>query len=70
MIPETLARILSRVPQELLFDVVHLVKSVIESPNPKDTLARMAQVTAHEVAAEAAIDAAFDAKKRLPNTGA
>jgi hypothetical protein len=68
-IPESLARAAAKVPAELVVEVVELLERVVHSPSPKDTLARALQVTAHEKAADAALDAAFEAKKRLPNTG-
>jgi hypothetical protein len=69
MIPEILARILSRIPEALVFEIAHLIKSIIESDDPKAALARAIQVTAHEKAADAAVDALFAAKKSIPGTG-
>ncbi len=61
-IVDTIMHELSRVPAELLEATVALVRRVASSPNPKDTLARALQVTAHEQGADAAIDALFAAK--------
>ncbi len=69
MIPEALARVLARVPADLVFEVVHLIKRIIDSPNPQDALARAAQVLAHDKGADAAVDALFAAKKHMPGTG-
>jgi hypothetical protein len=69
-IPESVARALAKVPAEIIVGVVELVKRIVSSPSPKDTLARALQVTAHEVAADAAIDAAFAAKSKIvPGSG-
>ena len=69
-VPEALARAAAKVPAELVVEVVELLERVVSSPEPKQTLARALQVTAHAKAADALIDAAFEGKKRLPNTGA
>jgi len=68
-IPESLARAIAKVPVELVVEVVELLERVLTSTNPKDALARALQVTAHEKAAEAAIDAAFAVKKHVPGSG-
>lgn len=68
-IPESIARALTKVPEALIVGVVELVGRIVRSPNPGDTLARALQVTAHEKAADAAIDAAFAAKNRIVGTG-
>ncbi len=68
-IPEPIARALAKVPSEIIVGVVELVGRVVRSPDPKDTLARALQVTAHEEAADAAIDALFAAKSRVRGTG-
>ena len=64
---------LSRLPAELVEATVALVRRVASAPDPKAALGRALQVTAHERAADAAIDAAFaikhEAKGRIPNTG-
>ncbi len=67
-IPEPIARALAKVPADLLHGIVELVGRVVSSPNPKDTLARALQVTAHEQAADGAVDALFAAKRKA-NTG-
>ncbi len=73
MIPEPLARLLAGVPAELVADLFNLLQKVLTSPNPKDAVARAAQVLAHETASEAAVDAMFAAKaegkKHIPGTG-
>jgi hypothetical protein len=73
MIPEAIARILTHVPADLIFDVAHLIKRIVESDNPKDALARAAQVLAHDKGADAVLDAAFAAKvevkNRVPGSG-
>lgn len=68
-IPEPIALALAAAGPELIHGVVELVKRVVSSPDPKDALARALQVLAHEKAADAAVDALFAAKSRLPNTG-
>lgn len=68
MIPESLARILASLPADLIVGIVELVKRVASSSSPADTLARALQVTAHEHAADAVLDAAFAAKRKA-NTG-
>jgi hypothetical protein len=69
MIPEAIARILARVPAELIFEVAHLIKRIIESPDPKDALTRATQVLVHDKGADAVIDAAFAAKGKIAGTG-
>jgi hypothetical protein len=68
-IPEALARALAKVPADLIVGAVELLQRVFTSPNPKDTLARALQVTAHEEAADAAVDALFAAKRKIAGTG-
>ena len=68
-IPEPLARAIANVPAELVVETLELLERVFTSPNPKDALARALQVTAHEYAGDAAIDAAFAAKKHIPGSG-
>lgn len=68
-IPEAIARALAKVPAEIITGVVELIGRVVKSDNPRDTLARALQVTAHEVAADAAVDALFAAKGKLPGSG-
>lgn len=68
-IPEALARAAAKVPPELVVETVELLERVLKSPNPKEALARALQVTAHEKAADAALDAAFDAKRKVAGTG-
>jgi len=67
-IPEPILHVLSKVPADLVHEVAELIERVVSSPSPRETLARALQVTAHEKLADAAIDAAFEAKKRLPGT--
>jgi hypothetical protein len=69
MIPEPLARLLANVPAELVGDLFNLLQKVLTSPDPKDALARAAQVLAHEKASDAAVDAMFEAKKHIPGSG-
>ncbi len=69
MIPEPLARLLASVPAELVADLFNLLQKVLTSPNPKDALARAAQVLTHEKASDAAVDAMFAAKNRVPGSG-
>ncbi len=66
---ESVARALAKVPPALAVGVAELIEKIAASPNPQDTLARALQVTAHEQAADAAIDAAFAAKKHVPGSG-
>jgi hypothetical protein len=68
-IPEAVARALAKVPSELITGVVELIGRVVRSDDPRDTLARALQVTAHEKAADAAIDALFAGKRKLAGTG-
>jgi hypothetical protein len=68
-IPEALARAAAKVPPGLVIETVELLERVLKSPNPKEALARALQVTAHEKAADAALDAAFDAKRKVAGTG-
>lgn len=72
-IPEAVARALTKVPESLIVGIVELVGRIVHSSNPGEALARALQVTAHENAADAAIDAAFAAKgevkKHIPGTG-
>jgi hypothetical protein len=68
-IPEPVARALAKVGPELVGGVVELIGRVVRSPSPADTLARALQVTAHEQGADAAIDAAFAAKRKVVGTG-
>lgn len=68
-IPESVARALAKVPAEIIAGVVELIGRVVKSDNPRDTLARALQVTAHEQAADAAVDALFAAKRKLAGTG-
>lgn len=69
MIPEAIARALAKVPAELITGVVELISRVVKSDNPRGTLARALQVTAHEQAADAAVDALFAAKRKAAGTG-
>jgi hypothetical protein len=69
MIPESIARLLSKVPPDLVGDLFALIEKALAAPNPKDAIARAAQVLAHEVASEAAVDAMFEARKHVPGTG-
>ncbi len=69
MIPEILARAIALVPAELVVEFVELIRRVMSSPSPKDTLTRALQVTAHEHAADAALDAAFAAKRHVSGKG-
>ncbi len=69
MIPEAIARALSKVPAELISGVVELIGRVVRSDDPKETLARALQVTTHEHAADAAVDALFAAKRKALGTG-
>ena len=69
MIPEVIARILARVPAELIFEVAHLIKRIIESDDPQDALKRAGQVLAHDKGADAVLDGMFQAKKRMPGVG-
>lgn len=64
-IPEPLARVLARIPVELAHDVAHVIEQALSSDDPKAALARAAQVLAHEKGADAAVDALFDAKRRV-----
>lgn len=68
-IPEPVARALAKAGPEIVAGVVELIGRVVRSPSPADTLARALQVTAHEQGADAAIDAAFAARRRINNTG-
>lgn len=65
MIPENIARLLASVPAELLADLFNLIETALTASNPKDAIARAAQVLAHEKVADAAIDQLFDAKRRV-----
>lgn len=67
MIPEPLARLLAGVPAELVADLFNLLQKVLTSADPKDALARAAQVLAHEKASGAAVDAMFAAKSEIKN---
>lgn len=58
---------LGKLPAELVPATVSLIKRVASAPDPKAALARALQVTAHEQAADAAIDAAFAAKAEVKN---
>lgn len=66
-IPEPVASALAKVPATLLTGIVELIGRVVRSPNPGDTLARALQVTAHEEAADAAVDAMFAGKRAIKN---
>ena len=68
-IPEPLARAMAKVPEPLVTGVIELVTRIVSAPKPLDALARALQVTAHEQAADAALDAAFAAKNRVVGTG-
>ena len=68
-IPEPVARLLAKAGPDLLSDLVSLIGNVLSSPNPKDAAARALQVTAHEQAADAAVEAMFAAKRRVVGTG-
>jgi hypothetical protein len=69
VIPEPLARLLAGVPAELVADLFNLLQKALTSPDPKDAIARAAQVLAHEKTADAAVDAMFEFKKRVPGSG-
>jgi hypothetical protein len=72
-IPEPIARafaaVLAKIPEALAAQVVELFTRIASSPSPKDALARALQVTAHEHAADAVLDAAFAAKRHVPGSG-
>lgn len=68
-IPEPLARALAKVPANLIVGAVELLQRVFTSSDPEDTLARALQVTAHEETADAAVDALFAAKRKIPGRG-
>lgn len=69
MNPESIARLLAKVPAELIADVFHLIERALTSSDPKDAIARALQVLAHEKASDAAVDALFEAKKHVPGSG-
>ncbi len=60
---------LGKLPAELVEATVALIKRVASAPDPKAALGRALQVTAHEHAADAAIDAAFAARNKVVGTG-
>lgn len=60
---------LAKLPAELVEATVALIKRVASAPDPKAALGRALQVTAHEKVADAAIDAAFETKRRVVGTG-
>ena len=64
-----LASALAKVPFEIANGIVELVKTVASAPDPKDMLARIAQVTAHDKGADAVLDAMFEGKKHIPGSG-
>lgn len=72
-IVDAIAHELSRLPAELVDATVALIRRVASSPDPKLALGRALQVTAHEQAADAAVDAAFavkhEVKSRVPGSG-
>ncbi len=68
-IPEPIARVLSKVPADLVHEVAALIERIATSPSPRESLARALQVAAHEKLVDAAVDAAFDAKRRVVGTG-
>lgn len=68
-IPEPIARAIAKAPADLIVGAVELLGRIFRSPSPSDTLARALQVTAHEQGADAAIDAAFAAKRKVAGTG-
>ena len=60
---------LAKLPTELVEATVALIKRVASAPDQKVALGRALQVTAHEHAADAAIDAVFAAKRKIVGTG-
>lgn len=68
-IAEPIARILSKVPADLVHEVAALIERVVTSPSPRETLARALQVTAHEKLADAAVDALFEGRRKIVGTG-
>lgn len=69
LIPEPLARLLANVPAELVADLFGLIQKALSSPDPKDAIARAAQVLAHEKATDSAVDAMFAGRNRIVGTG-
>lgn len=69
MIPEVLARVLAKVPADLMYEIVALIQRALAAPDPRAAVARAAQVLAHEKAADAAVEGMFAAKSKLPGTG-
>ena len=68
-IPEPIARLLATVGKDAEAAVFDLLGKVLSSPNPREAAAKAAQVLAHEVAAEAAVEAMFEAKRHVPGSG-
>lgn len=68
-IPEAILRVLTKIPADLVHEVVELIDRVVTSRSPRETIARALQVTTHEKLADTAVDGLFEAKKRLPGTG-
>ena len=68
-IPEPVARLLAKAGPDLISDLISLIGNVLSSPNPKDAAARALQVTAHEQAADAAVEAMFAARHKIAGTG-
>jgi len=68
-IVDAIAAEVAKLPVELGMGVVALVKRIAGAQDPADALGRAAQVLAHEKAADAALDAAFEAKRHVAGTG-
>lgn len=68
-LPEPVARALAKASPDLITGIVDLLGKILFSPDPKDALARSAQVLAHDKGADAAVDALFAGKKRIAGTG-
>jgi hypothetical protein len=68
-LPESIARVIAKVPADLVHEIAQLIDRVVTSPSPRETLARALQVTAHEKLADAAVDAAFAARGKIAGTG-
>lgn len=68
-IVDAVARELSKLPAELGEGIVALVRRIGASKDPREALGRAAQVLAHEQLAETAMDALFEAKRRIPGSG-
>ncbi len=68
-ISQAVAEVVTKIPEALVTGVVELLRRIAKSPDPKEALARALQVTAHEEAADAAVDALFAAKRKIVGTG-